>query len=193
MIVSISVPGEYYCVDTTFIRRFVRNPKDVGSVAPSSRFLVAKMLAPVPWHRCRTVVELGPGTGAVTEGIVSRLPASAHLLLFERDPVFRQALVERFPQAELFPEASALSRVVQEQGVGPVHAVLSGLPFALFSAERKESILTQVHASLADGGLFIAFQYSLLLLSDLRRIFRRVHVDFTPLNLPPAFIYVCRK
>lgn len=180
-------------MDTVFLRQFIRNPRTVGSMVPSSRFLVDKMLAGVPWDRCRTVVELGPGTGQVTSGILARMPAGGSLLLFEREAVFRESLAERFPRVELFPEATQLEQVIQERGQGPVDAVLSGLPFALMPPDRRREILDQVHACLVPGGRFVAFQYSLLLLRELRERFSTVSVRFTPLNLPPAFVYTCTK
>lgn len=176
-----------------FLRRFIEEPGRVGSIAPSSRFLCRRMLKKVNWSTADVIVELGPGTGAFTRAIYGKKRPDAHYLLVERDPQFRAMLHARFPGVVIREEAVNLHHYINELGVDHADVIISGLPFANFPEELRASILNEVQTVLAPGGLFITFQYSLQLQSELEARFRRVDVDFTPLNIPPAFIYTCRN
>lgn len=176
-----------------FLRRFLAAPLQVGSITPSSRWLVERMLDPVPWERCQVIAELGAGTGRITAELVLRARPGTRLLVFERDPVFRRGVAGRFPQVKVYRNARALPAAVATQRLGHVDAVLSGLPFTLLPPAQRERILDGVLRSLAPGGLFIAFQYSPHLWLPLRRRFRTVRLSFVWRNLPPAVVYVCEK
>ncbi|MBX6396006.1 MAG: methyltransferase [Alicyclobacillaceae bacterium] len=176
-----------------FLRRFLANPRLIGSVTPSSRFLCEQMMRCVPWEQSRRVIELGAGTGVMTHDIFWRKHPDAKVLIFEKDPELRRYLSLRYPEDVLFREAEELARVVEEHGLYPVDAIVSGLPFAVFPAEARDRILDQVCEVLRPGGVFVTFQYSLQLKRHLRKRFRRLSIDFTPWNIPPAFIYRCEK
>lgn len=174
----------------TFLRAWLNDPRSVGSVAPSSPQLARAMAALVPWERSRTVVELGAGTGAITERLLERRPEGVRLLAFERQPEFRALLRRRFPGLEVCPEASQLSGVLGEERAD---AIVSGIPFALLTPEQREALLDEIEGALAPGGCFIAFQYAPVLLPALRRRFKRVRLRLVLANLPPAVIYGCWK
>ncbi|MEJ8548636.1 class I SAM-dependent methyltransferase [Brevibacillus borstelensis] len=175
-----------------FLRRFLAEPGRVGSIIPSSRFLCEKMLSSVDWNKSDVIIELGPGTGAFTESILEKKRIDAKYVLVERDPQFREMLSRRFPGVTMWDEALMLQQYIRETGIGKADAIISGLPFANFPAELRSGILNEVQSALAPGGLFITFQYSLQLKAELRTRFQRVETTFTPLNIPPAFIYTCR-
>lgn len=176
-----------------FLKRFLSAPGRIGSIAPSSRFLTRMITQKVPWADARVIVELGPGTGVFTREILRLKRPDTEFLVIERDPQFRQKLEERFPGLLLRSEAVQLNRYLQELGLGSPDVIISGLPFAVFLPELRETILDQVEEALAPGGLFITFQYSLQLHQELNRRFSSVEVSFTLLNVPPAFVYTCRK
>lgn len=92
----------------------------------------------------------------------------------------------------MWDEALKLQEYMSKAGIGKADAIISGLPFANFPAELRTGILDEVQSALAPGGLFITFQYSLQLKAELQTRFQRVETTFTPLNIPPAFIYTCR-
>jgi len=176
-----------------FLRRFLEEPGRVGSIVPSSRFLCNHMLKQVNWQKVGVIVELGPGTGAFTKVICRKKRPEAHYLLVERDPQFRSMLRTRFPGVEIREEAMHLNDYLAQLGVQQADVIISGLPFANFPVELRTSILDAVKSALAPGGLFITFQYSLQLQNELQARFPQVEVNFTLLNIPPAFIYTCRN
>ncbi len=176
-----------------FLKRFLAEPGRVGSVAPSSRFLTNEIMKRVPWQTARSIVELGPGTGVFTQAILRKKRPDALFMAIERDLHFRQLLEDRFPSIIVKDEALHLNDYLRDINVEQVDVIISGLPFAVFPEELRTAILAQVYEALAPEGLFITFQYSLQLHTELQQRFDHVDVAFTALNIPPAFIYICRK
>lgn len=181
-----------------FLRKFVRYPKQVGSAVPSSRFLAKKMAGAVPWNEVRAAAELGAGTGAITRVLAERVRPGTDVYLFEKDADMRRRLADRYPGFTCAANAACLLDVVggggsEGEGEGRLDCVLSGLPFFNFTQELRDRILGQVEQALKPGGLFVAFQYSLQMRGQLSRRFEIERIGFTPLNVPPAFVYVCRK
>lgn len=176
-----------------FFRRFIAEPGQIGSVIPSSRFLCEHMLSPIDWDQTDVIVELGPGTGAFTQAIYEKIRPDTEYVLVERDPQFRALLHSRFPTLPIREEATRLRQYLEELQLGKVDVIVSGLPFANFQEEQRKAILDEVQAALAPGGMFITFQYTLQLQAELKARFPSVKVDFTLLNIPPAFIYICRN
>ncbi|TGV31197.1 phospholipid methyltransferase, partial [Mesorhizobium sp. M00.F.Ca.ET.186.01.1.1] len=98
-----------------------------------------------------------------------------------------------FPNALFHEDAVDLTRVLADAGLGKADCIVSGLPFANFPQELRDQIMAEVYAALKPGGVFVAFQYSLQMKKQLSTVFENVTVKLVPLNLPPAFVYVCRK
>ncbi|HZG15504.1 MAG TPA: methyltransferase [Candidatus Bathyarchaeia archaeon] len=176
-----------------FLKRFLSEPGRVGSIAPSSRFLCKEIMKQVPWHTAKTIVELGPGTGVFTKAILRNKRPDARFIAIERDAQFRELLAKRFPSIIVKNEALDLNGYLEELQIAQVDAIISGLPFAVFPKDLRDGILREVHKALAPGGLFITFQYSLQLHTELQQRFSKVDIGFTALNIPPAFIYICHK
>lgn len=176
-----------------FFRRFISEPGRIGSIMPSSRFLCEQMLKHVAWDSIRLIVELGPGTGVFTAEILARKREHTHFLVVERDDHFRQILRERYPQLMIGKDAAKLATYIEEKQLPLADVIISGLPFANFPREVRTAILDNVYAALAPGGKFVAFQYSLQLKSELKQRFKQVEISFTPINVPPAFVYTCYK
>ncbi len=176
-----------------FLKRFVSHPDRVGSLIPSSRFLSKLMMKRVPWSRARVIVELGPGTGVFTKSILKKKRTDAAFFVVERDPQFQQMLRERFPELVIKEEAVQLPTYLKEMNLSQADAVISGLPFAIFPPELRTSILASIYESIAPGGMFVTFQYSLQLKQELEELFGEIEIEFTPLNVPPAFVYICTK
>lgn len=186
-----------------FLSRFVRDPRSVGAVAPSSRFLATKMVAGIEFTPGVRVVEFGPGTGPFTEAILDRLPADGRYLGIELDSDFAEHLRERFPGAEFVEDSvENLVPLVTERDMVPVDHVISGLPFASLPREVTRTVLEATAVALRPGGTFTTFQYvhSFPLPTAVR--FRRHMAQlFGPLsarrvevrNLPPALVFSWRK
>ena len=174
-----------------FLGTLVREPLSVGAVAPSSRRLAGHMVADIePGSR---VIELGAGTGAVTRAILDSGVAAADLLVIEQNEAFSEMLRKRFPGIEVITgNALGLNRYARVLS-GPVDFVVSGLPLLLFSPGRKLRLLHQVFSVLTEDGVFHQFTYGGRCPVE-RAVLRRLGLEatllrFTPINMPPAFVY----
>lgn len=175
------------------LQKYLQNPKQIGSITPSSRFLAKQMVQSVNWHEVSYVAELGSGTGAVTDFINARAHRSTEIFLFEQDQQMREKLNQRFPRANCYADACHLTDVLIGHGVQHLDCIISGLPFFNFEVSLRERLMDEVFNTLRTGGYFIAFQYSLQMKKQLEDVFDVEHIRFVPLNVPPAFVYVCRK
>lgn len=187
----------------TFLRAAVRHPGAIGAVAPSSVGLAELLASVVPRSGAPVVVELGPGTGAVSAAIDRRLPEVGRHLAVELDTEMCEFLQRARPTLEVVPgDARHLSALLAQRGVGRVDAVVSGLPWALFDSATQESILGEVARLLAPAGAFTTFAYLHgMPLHTARRFRRALTATFDEVlvsktvwrNVPPAFGYVCRR
>lgn len=176
-----------------FLQTFIRKPKEIGSVWPSSSFLTRKMVGPISWNEVDAIAELGSGTGAITRELRLHVSEKANVFLFEKDKKMMENLQEEFPEFLCSTNAVHLVNIINQHGVQQLDCVLSGLPFFNFSTELRKSLLNQVFESLKPGGYFIAFQYSLQMKRHISERFDIERIYYVPLNFPPAFVYVCRK
>jgi phosphatidylethanolamine/phosphatidyl-N-methylethanolamine N-methyltransferase len=146
-----------------FLTHFRKSPRTVGSIAPSSRRLARAMLDGLslelePGVR---VVELGPGTGAVTGEIARRLPDDAACLAIDVDPVFSARVGSRWPRIDsVCDRAERLVAIARARDLLPVDHIVSGLPFASLPASSARAIVEAIVSSLRVGGTFTTFQYA---------------------------------
>ncbi|MDP1511840.1 methyltransferase domain-containing protein [Paenibacillus ottowii] len=176
-----------------FLQGFLTNPQRVGSVMPSSRFLAAKVVESVPWDEVKAVAELGSGTGAITRFMKTQLTGSKKVLLFERDKKMRENLKTKYPDFMCHSNACQLVKKLNQDDIGQLDCIISGLPFFNFTSEMRANLLNQIIQALKPGGIFIAFQYSLQMKKRFAENFTIEKVEFVPCNFPPAFVYICRK
>lgn len=176
-----------------FFSTFLRSPGQMGSVTPSSKFLAMKMTQMVPWHQVRSVAELGAGTGAITKYIQAAASNDTKVLLFEKDNDLRKELSHQYTQYPSYIDATQLQFAMQHEQIEQLDCIISGLPFFNFPQALRDQLIGQIISSLKDDGLFIAFQYSQQMKKQLSKYFDIKTVKFVPLNLPPAFVYVCTK
>ncbi|UQZ81516.1 Methyltransferase small domain protein [Paenibacillus konkukensis] len=176
-----------------FFYKFIRTPRTIGSVTPSSRYLTGKMIEPVPWQHIDSIAELGCGTGVITKAIHQKMKPGTAALLFEKDSYLRKQLAEQYPDSSTYADAQSLGFAVRQEGLEHLDCIVSGLPFANFPQTFRDSLIEQVHRCLKPGGYFIAFQYSLQMKKQLSRDFEIESIRFVMRNVPPAFVYVCRK
>ncbi|WP_425313148.1 class I SAM-dependent methyltransferase [Paenibacillus mangrovi] len=176
-----------------FLYKFSRAPKQIGSITPSSVFLAKKMLEQVEWNQVQHIAELGAGTGAITRYIDAVNLQRANVMLFEKDALLRGQLARRFPAYSCYADACKLQEALQDEGIEQLDCILSGLPFFNFPQQLRDQLMEQITTSLKPGGLLIAFQYSQQMKKQLSSLFDIEHVYYVPLNIPPAFVYVCCK
>ncbi|MFC2335826.1 MAG: class I SAM-dependent methyltransferase [Selenomonas noxia] len=176
-----------------FLKDFLLHPSRIGSITPSSSQLTRKMLSGLPWEELNTIVELGAGTGVFTKYVMEHRKPDSRFLVIEQDTLMRRLLMKQFPQALFGTQAECLPQIMRGWSLPKADCIISGLPFAVIPKNVCLHILAGIDRTLTDDGIFVAFQYSPQMYETFRRIFRKVEVGFTFLNLPPAFIYVCRK
>ena len=174
-----------------FLLSWLDNPFGVGAVAPSGRPL-ARMMTQELGAGDR-VLELGPGTGTLTQAILARGVARQDLFLLERCPGFAELLERKFPGATVL----CGDATVRQDGLvphrGTIDCIISGLPLVLFSREQKYRLLREAFRLLKAGGAFFQFTYGGRCPLD-RRHLERLGLDarcigFIALNVPPAFVY----
>lgn len=165
-----------------------------GTIMPSSRFLVDRLLRGIDFSRARDIVELGVGTGCVTREILRRMRPDARLLSLEINPEFVAMARRRMPDPRLTLRAacaSVLPSILADEEIVGVDAVVSSLPLRIMNQDVVDRILDVSRESLRPGGRFHQYQYSLSHYEKLARRYADVGVRFTIRNTPPAFVYEC--
>jgi phospholipid N-methyltransferase len=177
-----------------FARNFVLHPHMLGSVIPSSRFLVNQVLEPIDWGRAQVIVEYGPGVGTFTAEILRRMRADAHLVVIETNRDFVRFLRRSFPDARLHvvhDSAARVREVLQRLGLPAPHYIISGIPLGSMPDPVRAEIVGATRAALAPGGAFLVYQFTARVLPVLQRTFSSVRRSFERRNLPPAQLFVC--
>jgi phospholipid N-methyltransferase len=187
----------------SFLQQLAAHPKTTGAVTPSSNALSELIVTLANLPTARTVVELGSGTGVFTAKILARIGPTTRFLALENNSVFVQMCRARFPNADICAvDAKEINTVTKSRGYGACDVVVSGLPWAIFSGAEQENLLAEITNALASGGQFLTFAYLHgRLLPAGRRFHDLLKKYFTEVkkskivwrNLPPAFIYICRK
>jgi phospholipid N-methyltransferase len=178
-----------------FLKQWFRNPRELGSITPSSRFLTRELLNRIDFDRARYIAELGPGTGVFTGALLERLHPEGKLLAIDTNAAFVEHLKREYPDPRLTVlEASAehLDQLIAEAGWPSADAVVSGIPYSLLPKPVARAILEAAKRSLGGDGLMVGYQYSKLLRPVLLDVFGNVHYRLVLLNIPPAFVYTCR-
>jgi phospholipid N-methyltransferase len=179
-----------------FARNFVKHPRMLGSVIPSSRFMTAKLLATVDWSRARLFVEYGPGIGNISAEILKRMHPDARLVLFELNDDFTAFLRAEFDDPRLIVlnrSAGAIGSALGELGLGAADYVVSGIPFSTMPDAVREDIVAATHAALRPGGQFLVYQFSPKVLESLEPRFARIDRAFEALNMPPAQLFYATR
>jgi phospholipid N-methyltransferase len=179
-----------------FARNFFRNPKMLGSVIPSSRFLIHQLLRGVDWDRTGVVVELGPGVGTITREVLRRMRPDGTLVAFEINDDFVRHLNQTFDDPRLHVQHRSGAEVVStlgEKQLGQADCVIAGIPFSIMSDSDRSAVLAACYAALADGGTMLVYQFSGRVLRDLQKLFGRVERVYEPRNVLPAHVFRCVK
>lgn len=179
-----------------FFNEFLKERKTVGAVSPSSKFLMKKMLAPINFEKAKIIVELGPGNGVFTKGLLQRMSPEAKLFSFELSENFFKHINLKIRDERLTlinDSADKLEQYLNIEGITEVDYVVSSLPLAVIPEEVKTKVLNACVKVLGAKGKFIQFQYSLNAKKLLQSKFNDVKHKFVPVNIPPAFVYQCNN
>jgi len=177
-----------------FIRSWIEKPLSTGAVMPSSKALARTMARYVDADASGPVIELGPGTGPVTEALVEHGIDQSRLVLVEFNPDFCRLLRARYPEATVVQgDAYRLRRIVEVYVREPAAAVVSGLPLLTKPLRTRLRLMADAVGLLAPGAPFVQFTYAMVppipkALSGIRV----VASELIWLNLPPARVWVYR-
>jgi phosphatidylethanolamine/phosphatidyl-N-methylethanolamine N-methyltransferase len=178
-----------------FIRSWLERPLDTGAVTPSGRVLARTMAQYVDPSRAGPIIELGPGTGPVTEALVEHGIDPARLILVEFNPRFCQLLRTRFPASTVVQgDAYGLRRVLMHVLRQPAGAVVSGLPLFTKPLRTRLRLLREAFTVLRPGAPFVQFTYAVV--PPIPKALAGVSAEASEriwMNLPPARVWVYRK
>lgn len=186
--------------EARFIRAWFDNPAATGAVSPSGRVLARTMARYVDPNRQGPIIELGPGTGPVTEALIARGIAAERLVLVERDAAFCRLLAQRYPAATLLNgDAYRLKETLAGVLCEPAAAVVSGLPLLTKPERQRVELLRDAFALMRPDGDFIQFTYGMVSPIPRSKLgFERacLEAEASPavwLNLPPARVWIYRR
>jgi phospholipid N-methyltransferase len=177
-----------------FASNFLRHPYMLGSVIPSSRFLVNQVLKPIEWERARVLVEYGPGIGSFTGEILRRMRSDARLVAIETNRDFVEFLREQLADERLrvvHESAAEVQTVLKQLALQNADYIISGIPLGSMPEAVRADIVSKSRAALAPGGAFLVYQFTARVLPALRRTFGEVRHGFELCNLPPAQLFIC--
>jgi phospholipid N-methyltransferase len=138
-----------------FLRGFLKHPVMVGSIIPSSRTVIEKMLAPVDWEKTKLFVEYGPGVGTFTRPILEKLRKDATLLTIDTNPEFNDFLVQSIDDPRLVAvtgSAADVEKILADRGFKQADYVLSGIPFSTLPPGLGDAIGKATAQVIRPGG-----------------------------------------
>jgi len=181
--------------EVRFLRSWIEKPLHMGAVMPSGRVLARTMAQYVDIDSAGPVVELGPGTGAITNALIEHGIDQKRLVLVEYNPGFCALLRDRYPQAKVVQgDAYALRDSLWDVLSGPASAVVSGLPLVTKPMLTRLKLVRDAFVALAPGAPFVQFTYSVA--PPIPKSLPGVSTEASEriwMNLPPARVWVYRK
>ncbi|MEQ1497442.1 MAG: methyltransferase domain-containing protein [Novosphingobium sp.] len=175
-----------------FLQGFIAHPVMVGSIIPSSRFTIAKMLGPVQWDRCQLFVEYGPGVGTFCRPVLERLGRDGRLIVIDTNPLYIDYLRATITDSRFSPvlgSAADVAEIVRAHGHDHADYVLSGLPFSTLPDGIGAAIAAATHRVLRPGGGFLVYQFSARARDFMAQHFKRIDAGFEWLNVLPCTLF----
>lgn len=179
----------------TFFREFIKAPRVVASVVPSSSFLKRRVIKAADLGTAEVVLELGPGTGGLTRSLLQALGPQAHLLAIERTAELAQ-LVEQIDDSRLEVVhgcASSIGEELSRRGYAAADAIVSGIPFSTMPGKLAAEIIAAVHAALSPAGRFVAYQVSDRVADHASPVMGDPAIERELRNVPPARVFTWCK
>ncbi len=179
-----------------FFKGFLDEPKQVGSIIPSSRFLEKRLVKVAELAQADVAIELGPGTGGTTRAVLARMKPDAKLLAIEINPRFARLLKRTIRDPRLIVHegsAADIGDALRAHDLPPADVILSGIPFSTMDRELGLSILRSIDANLAPTGRFVAYQFRDRVEDLGRQVMGAPSIQLELLNVPPMRIYRWNK
>ena len=175
-----------------FFKESIKNFKTTGTIIPSSKFLIKRMLKGIDFENSNIIVEFGAGNGIITKSILKKMHKDAVLFCFEINPEFYShlKLINDDRLIVINQSAQEVKNVLNKHNKTSVDCIISSLPLTVLPAELSKSILLISKKILKNKSLFIQYQYSI----NFFKVFEKnnISLTFELINIPTAFIYKCK-
>ena len=180
-----------------FLSKFLRHGTRIASVWPSSRSLSKATIQRVDFNTAKVIVELGAGTGPITDEVIKRLQGHTTFLAIERDADFARVLERRFSAHKnveiVLADVRDLDTILKSRGITHVDAFVSGLPTPSLPPAVRRRMLVSVRKYLQPHGVFSNItEIPFIYWNYYKKFFHEVNFDFVVRNMPPGGVYHCR-
>lgn len=179
----------------TFFSAFLKSPRVVASVIPSSPFLVRRIVKAADPSAAKVVAELGAGTGGTTRAMLKAMGPQAKMLVIERTAEFIDTLDSiDDPRLEVVHGcASTVGEELARRGLGAADVIISGIPFSTMPPVLAQEIVVGVRNALAPGGRFVAYQFTDRVADYAKPVMGPPEVEIEFVNVPPIRLFIWRK
>ena len=176
-----------------FVKESLKSLKEVGTIFPSSKFVVEKMVAPINFGEKLTILELGSGHGVITKQLLEKMSSDSQLICFETNKSFYQELkkINDMKMILINESAEQMKSYLNEFKIDKVDYIVSSVPLVTLPKEITNKILSTSTEILGNEGKLIQLQYSKLSDNRLKSFYNKIDIEFTLKNYLPAFIYTC--
>lgn len=185
----------------TFLKEFIRSPKNTGAIAPSSMKLAQAIVKHSGAAQASNILEFGAGTGVFTQVILRDKKTDANFIAIEHNESLSDMLRQRFPDTDIVTDSvENVDQIMQQHDMAKSDCIVCGLPWTAFSPEKQNRLIMSAISALAPEGTFATFAYWPLLFLPAGMRFRKIlynlfsRVEISPIvwkNLPPAIVYRC--
>lgn len=178
-----------------FVKEVVNSIKHIGAIAPSSKYLANNIIKHIDFKDNQIILEFGCGNGAITKQILKQMPSSSRLISLEINDPFMKHCQDKFKVYNNFEvynhSAIEFDLLLKDLEIEKVDYLISSLPLAILPKADLDILFEKIPDYLINDGSFVQYQYSLNKYKYLKSVFASVKLGFTPINLPPAFVYRC--
>ena len=181
----------------SFLKQCLSNPRHIGAVLPSSRYLANKMVEGIDFNKASVIVEYGPGTGVFTDKLLEYRNEDATIFIIENNLKFYRLLKDKYNGLDnihiIHGSAEHIDQYLNQYNIPHVDYVISGLPFASLPQNISTNILNSTRNILKEKGKFITFQYSLVKKDFINQFFKQINIKMELRNIPPAYVLNCNN
>ncbi|RDU64020.1 class I SAM-dependent methyltransferase [Helicobacter sp. MIT 14-3879] len=185
-----------------FIYHYIKNPRQMGAICQSSKRLSNAITSNINIEKAKNIIEIGAGTGVFTQTILSKKNPNANFFAIEINPKMAAKLSNKVEKLDIeVGSASNLTYMMNKRGMKGADAIISGIPWAMLKKMEQKELLEEIYNALNNGGYFTTFAY--ILPTIMATNFKNQLINMFGANIrtskivwqniPPAFVYYCRK
>lgn len=184
--------SEFFGPWGVFFKGFIKHPVMVGSIIPSSKSTVEKMLAPVKWDECDLFVEYGPGVGTFCAPVLEKLKPDATLLVIDLNADFIEYLQRTIVDSRFIAvhgSAADVNEIIKGCGYDKANYILSGLPFSTLPGDLGDVIARETGKAIKSGGAFLVYQFRAKARDFMTPYFDKIDNGFSSWNILPCHLF----